>query len=188
MYRDNSLVPSESMRLLALGFLQEHPLDYATLAGKTRQFTLRIVGPSLDLIGTPLEVLKIEGFVDNAPLDHPEQGSPDSPALLLTARGREEFERLMASNLRAPLNDMSKLVLAIKMRFLHLAPVQTQQAQYLLLVDLYDRQLERLQDLRAQEEKTMANEFTSWLDLEMTQTHERLQHYEKLAAGLSNTQ
>ncbi len=188
MYRDNSLVPSESMRLLALGFLQEHRLDYGTLAGKTRQFTLRIVGPSLDLIGTPLEVLKIEGFVESAPLDHSEQRSSDSPALVLTARGREEFERLMASNLRAPLNDMSKLVLAIKMRFLHLAPRQTQQAQYLLLVDIYDHQLERLQDLKARDKKTVATEFTGWLDLEIAQTYDRLQHYEKMAARLNNTQ
>ncbi|WP_343564907.1 hypothetical protein [Kiloniella sp. b19] len=175
MYRDNTLVPSEAMRLLALGFLKEGHLDYATLAEKTRQFTLRIVGPSLDLIGTPLEVLKIEGLVESNPAFAAQE------SLVLTSRGSGEFERLIASSLRAPLNDMSKLVLSIKMRFLHLAAPKTRLEQYLLLVDIYDRQLERLQALKVQEKDQSAEDFEAWLDIEITQTQELLRRYEELS-------
>ena len=65
MYRDNTLIPSEAVRLLALGLLAGRPMSYAQLAREVRHFTGRIMGPSLDLVGAPLEVLKVEGLVAN---------------------------------------------------------------------------------------------------------------------------
>ena len=62
MYKDNSLIPTEAVRLAALGLLTEAPRSYADLADEVRHFTSRIVGPSLDLIGPPIEVLRVEGF------------------------------------------------------------------------------------------------------------------------------
>ena len=53
MYRDNTLIPSETVRLLALGILAGGAKRYATLAEEVRHFSGRIVGPSLDLVGTP---------------------------------------------------------------------------------------------------------------------------------------
>ena len=53
MYRDNTLIPSEAVRLLALGILAGTPTSYAELAREVRHFTGRIVGPSLDLVGAP---------------------------------------------------------------------------------------------------------------------------------------
>ena len=65
MYRDNTLLPSEAVRLLALGVLANSALSYSELATEVRHFTSRIVGPSLDLVGTPLEVLKVEGLIES---------------------------------------------------------------------------------------------------------------------------
>src|SRR5262245_48552828 len=49
MYKDNSLIPTEAVRLAALGLLTEGPRTYAELADEVRHFSSRIVGPSLDL-------------------------------------------------------------------------------------------------------------------------------------------
>ena len=63
MYRDNSLIPSEALRLAALGSLWQRPKRYADLATELRHFTGRIVGPSLELLGPSLEVLRLEGLI-----------------------------------------------------------------------------------------------------------------------------
>jgi DNA-binding PadR family transcriptional regulator len=98
MYRDNTLIPSEAVRLLALGMLASRPMSYAELAREVRHFTGRVVGPSLDLVGAPLEVLKVEGLVENlnptsADSDDPEE---DGGELTVTAEGRAELRRLLA--------------------------------------------------------------------------------------------
>ncbi len=50
MYRDNSLIPSEAIRLLALGILAGGDKSYAELAGEVRHFVSHITGPSLELV------------------------------------------------------------------------------------------------------------------------------------------
>ncbi len=62
MYRDNSLIPSETVRLAALGLLAEGPRSYADLASAVRHLSARIVGPSLDLLGPSIELLKVEAL------------------------------------------------------------------------------------------------------------------------------
>ena len=42
MYKDNSLIPTEAVRLAALGMLAERPRSYAELAEEVRHFTGRI--------------------------------------------------------------------------------------------------------------------------------------------------
>ena len=62
MYKDNSLVPSEAVRLAALGLLARGPRgSYADLARDIRHITSRIVGPSLDLLGPSLELSRSKG-------------------------------------------------------------------------------------------------------------------------------
>ncbi|MEC9167428.1 MAG: hypothetical protein VX596_10055, partial [Pseudomonadota bacterium] len=63
MYRDNSLIPKEAIRMAALGALWRAPMAYGDLAREVRQFAARIVGPSLDLLGTSIELLKFEGLI-----------------------------------------------------------------------------------------------------------------------------
>ena len=64
MFRDNSLIPTEAVRLAALGFLAEAPRRYGDLAAEIRHFTGRVVGPSLDLMGTSLELMRFEGLIE----------------------------------------------------------------------------------------------------------------------------
>ena len=82
MYRDNSLIPSEAVRLCALGTLAERAHSYAELAAAVRHFTSRIVGPSLDLLSPSLELLRVEGLIE---ADAPEG---DEAPIRLTAAGR----------------------------------------------------------------------------------------------------
>ena len=50
MYRDNSLVPKEAIRLAALGLLAEHDRAYGDLAREVREFASRIVGRCANII------------------------------------------------------------------------------------------------------------------------------------------
>ena len=61
MYQDNSLLPREAVRLAALGTLAETPMTYAALAADVRNFASRVAGPSLELMGTSIEMLRYEG-------------------------------------------------------------------------------------------------------------------------------
>lgn len=169
MYRDNTLVPTEAARLLALGCLTESPLTYAQLAQEVKQFTGHIIGPSLDLVGTPLEVLKVERLIE--PLDG---GASDDDSLLgVTDAGKAEIRRLLKSNSRAPINDVSKLIVALKMRFLHLLDTEDQLIQIDILQELAQRQMEHFSELRAEHSKGRGH-LTDWLDHDIDQARGRL--------------
>jgi len=175
MYRDNTLIPTETVRLAALGALLDRDMHYAEVAADVRHFTQRIVGPSLDLIGAPTELLIVEGLVDAVD----GQGMEDNALLRITDGGRQEFIRLMTSAVRAPMNDLSKLILALKMRFLHLLPDAERREQTDQMVEMIQRELARLTDLRA----TYAGEpgyFLEWLDQDIVATQKRLEWFEDL--------
>jgi DNA-binding PadR family transcriptional regulator len=183
MYRDNTLIPSEAVRLLALGILANRPVSYAELAREVRHFTGRIVGPSLDLVGAPLEVLKVEGLVQN------EGGAEDDPAnedqlLTVTEQGRAELFRLLAASVRPQISDLNKLIIALKMRFLHLMEPGDQRVQAELLHDICERELARLLDLR-QYHSEEDGHLRDWLDLEIDQTRSRLEWIARLRDGLA---
>jgi DNA-binding PadR family transcriptional regulator len=177
MYRDNTLIPSEAVRLLALGILANKPVSYAELAREIRHFTGRIVGPSLDLVGAPLEVLKVEGLVQNegGVPDKPEGDAPghDNQLLEVTDQGRTELLRLLAANVRPQVSDLNKLIVALKMRFLHLMDAADQRIQAELLHDISERELARLIDLR-EYHGLEAGHLQDWLDLEIAQSRARL--------------
>ena len=165
MYRDNTLIPSEAIRLLALGILAGSPITYAQLAREVRHFTGRIVGPSLDLVGAPLEVLKVEGLVAS------EEGGEDSP-LTITEEGWAEMLRLLSANVRPQVSDLNKLIIALKIRFLHLMENEEQRVQTELLHDICERELTRLTDLRDYHSAETGH-LPDWLDLEIAQTQAR---------------
>jgi len=187
MYRDNTLIPSEAVRLLALGILASRPMTYAQLAREVRHFTGRIMGPSLDLVGAPLEVLKVEGLITNAG-GAPDAGDGDDPEsddqeLTVTAEGRVELRRLLSANVRPQISDLNKLVVALKMRFLHLMEPADQRVQAELLHDICERELARLIDLR-EHHGLEAGHLHDWLDLEIAQSRARLDWTAKLRDSL----
>lgn len=196
MYRDNTLIPSEAIRLLALGILAGQPMSYAQLAHDVRYFAAHVVGPSLDLVGSPIELLKLEGLIE------PEAGGPETgpPApsgeselqtaeddfrpLHITEAGRAELERLMTANVRPPVSDINKLIITLKMRFLHLLEPKAQRIQTEILAEMCERELVRLTELRSNHAGAPGH-LVAWLDREIAQTRERLQWFQALHENLA---
>jgi DNA-binding PadR family transcriptional regulator len=177
MYRDRSLIPSEAVRLAALGALVFAPKPYAELASEVRQFTARITGPSLDLVGPPIALLRVEGLI--APADGEDSG--EASVMHITEAGRAEFERLMGAALRPPVNDLSKLALALKLRFLHLLAPEQRGIQVEAMVEMAEQELIRLQDL-ARRERACGDVFSRWLAHEIEQAEARLAWFRRLLA------
>jgi DNA-binding PadR family transcriptional regulator len=169
MFRDHSLVPTEAIRLAALGMLAEEPLRYAELAGKIRHFTARIVGPSLELMGTSLELLRFEGLVEAAE----GTGMVDNALLRLTGAGREALATLLAAGLRGPNGEINKLVLALKLRFLHLLPPAERAQQIDVIAEWLEAEIARLEDLR-RGDADGSDLFLGWLDQDIAQARARL--------------
>ncbi|SMF60870.1 Putative AphA-like transcriptional regulator [Tistlia consotensis] len=182
MYRDNSLMPSEAVRLLALGLLATRARNYGALASEVRHFIGHLVGPSLELVAQPLELLKVEGLCK--PQDS--QLAAEEQELRITRTGEQELHRLLASNVRAQVNDLSKLIVAIKIRFLHLLPEAEREAQVEMLLELFERELLRLIELRHEHEDG-ASELAGWLDLEIAQTRARLAWFDELRGRIGGT-
>ncbi|MFK7866304.1 MAG: hypothetical protein AB8B77_02570 [Alphaproteobacteria bacterium] len=179
MYEDHSLQPSEAVKLLALGLLMEGYGNYGEIAQEIRQFTTKIVGPSLDLLGSSLEILKLEGLADISG-----DKSVDAAArhITITDQGKSLFKALMGSDLRVPLNDVNRLVLLIKLRFM---PYLDQE----MLLDQLDLYRELIQKEmawgRALSNKNQAGNqgskfLQNWLQLEQDSWQAKLTYIESL--------
>lgn len=166
MYRDNTLIPTEAIRLAALGALIEGDCRYADLASEIRNFVGRVAGPSLDLLGTSLEVMGYEGL---AVME--DEDGPGGALLRITNEGRSQFVTLMTSGIRAPVNDVSKLVIALKMRFLDLLDEEDRLDQIDLMREMSEGEAARLRDLRAQGNNAG---FSDWLAFEIGQLENRI--------------
>ncbi len=173
MYRDNTLIPSEAIRLAALGTLLERPMPYAALASQIRHFVERVTGPSLDLLGTSLELLCHEGLAATDGV----ADTRETAELRITDAGREAFRVLMTSNVRAPANDVSKLVIALKIRFLDLLDAADREEQAVLLIEMCETELARLKDLQA---SYGTGPLGDWLGLEIAQVTQRLDWFQAL--------
>jgi DNA-binding PadR family transcriptional regulator len=167
MFRDNSLIPAEAVRLAALGFLAEAPRRYGDLAMEIRHFTSHVVGPSLDLMGTSLELLRYEGLVEAVA----DQGTMENPLLRLSERGAAALQALLQAQLRAPLGDLSRLALLLKLRFLHHLSAEEQRTQLRLMADSLESERARLAELRTHAAPGL---FGDWLDHDIAAVAERI--------------
>jgi hypothetical protein len=163
MFRDRSLIPSEAIRLAALGFLAEAPRRYGELAEAIRYFTNCVAGPWPELMGSSLELLRLEGLVASGPDDR----------LAITAAGRDALDALLKARLRAPLGDYNRLALLLKLRFLGLLPEPERGAQMTLIAESVESEIERLKDLRRSERR--AAELLAWLDQDIAALEARLE-------------
>ena len=164
MFRDKTLIPTEAIRVLALGLIADRPRLYAELAQELRRFIGLVLGPSLDMLAPSLELLRFEGLATAS-----DDGA--DAALSITERGRGALLNLLRANVRAPINDTNRLVIALKFRFLHLLPPDVQKTQLALLADLYETERGRLEELRAQDGDAA---FAAWLDHEIALMGERI--------------
>ena len=176
MYGDKSLTPAEVVRLAVLGALTDGEVGYSDLAANVRHFVERMVGPSLELLGSSLEVLRLEGLIE------PVGGKAGDDALMrLTTTGRDTFERLMMSSLRTPMNDIQRLALALKLRYLPQLPPEDQADQFDMLLEQTEIELARLEDLRSSGSAELFNE---WLDQEISHMSGRRAWLKKALSGV----
>lgn len=181
MYKDNSLIPSEAIRLAALGLLWQGERSYADLAREIRHFVGRIAGPSLELLGPSLELFKIEGIIEAIDPKQP----ADSQVMRLTPEGRAELRRLMTTRLRGPMGEVNKLIIAFKMHFFGCLAPEDQREQLDLMIEACDKELGRLGDLRAYQPVVAGGgHLPSWLDLEIAEIGARRAWFEGLKAGI----
>ena len=169
MFADNTLTPKETVRLCALGTLALGATHYGELANSIRHFISRITGPSLDVMGVSIELLKFEGLVevvDKAAVE-------DETQLIITESGRVELKALLTANVRPAATEISKLVVALKFRFLHLLEGTERSIQAELLIEMTENELARLDDLREHH----ANDpgyLAGWLDHDISLLEMRL--------------
>jgi DNA-binding PadR family transcriptional regulator len=157
MYTDNTLTPKEAIRLCALGSLALGPVRYGDLAISIRHFISRVIGPTPEVMGHSLELLKYEGLAETI------EGSGETALLRITDDGVREMRVLLTANLRPSNTELNTLITALKFRFLHMLSADEQRAQAELLLAAVERELARLQDLR--EHPTGSEGFLpDWLD------------------------
>jgi len=181
MYKDNSLIPSEAVRLAALGLLWQGPRSYADLARDIRQFIGRIVGPSLELLGPSLELFKIEGLIE---AEDPRQPA-EAQIMHLSADGRAELQRLMTARLRGSMGEVNKLIIALKMHFLSVLSVADQRQQLALMIEACDKELARLDGLRTGQLPGSDSYLASWLELEIGEIESRRNWFAALSARIA---
>jgi Putative AphA-like transcriptional regulator len=175
MYRDNSLIPSETVRLAALGLLTEGAKSYAELASEVRHLSARLVGPSLDLLGPSIELLKVEELA--VPIE--------GELLTISEKGRAELKRLLKASLRGPVGEVNKLIIALKLQFLRVLDLEDRLLQVEMLAETFEQELARLNDLRAH----LADRrglLLDWLDHDIAQVGERIAWFHALLKRLED--
>lgn len=183
MYPDHSLMPKEAVRLAALAHLAEREMSYRELATAVRNFIARIMGPSLDLMGASVELLRYEGLVASADGAEAGPAGDDTRRLMLTENGRHEMCTLLSASVRAPFNELNRLVVALKMRFLHLLTPEDRRNQADLLAAASETELARLKDLAA-DAQPGEETFAAWLAQEIALVETRLTWLRELRASL----
>jgi hypothetical protein len=195
MFADNTLTPREAVRLCALGTLAAGPMRYSALANAVRHFVSRILGPSLELMGTSIELLRLEGLVravppvggqiNDAPLSgRGGTGMEDDASLEITDAGRRELKSLLTANIRAASTDLNKLIVALKFRFLHHLDEPDRRAQLDLLVESCEKELARLEDLRAHHAGD-PGALAAWLDHDIAAIKSRIAWIEEFRTSKS---
>jgi DNA-binding PadR family transcriptional regulator len=159
MFRDRSLIPAETIRLMALGLLAEGERAYGELASEIRYFTSNFVGPSLDLMGSSIEILRTQGLIE--PVDG--QGTADNAVMRLKPEGRIVLHDLLQARLGQGQGDINRLGLRLKLRFLTLLPESEQAAQRGHIVETLESELARLTDVRRRNDTAPAI-FRDWID------------------------
>lgn len=191
MFRDNSLMPKEAIRLSALGLLSRGPMSYASVANEVRHFTTRFWGPTLDVMASSIELMRLEGLVESVTQDAGGgtgggAGAGGDSMLRLTDAGRAELNELLGASVRAEASDFSKLAIALKLRFMHLLEPAEQRDQAESLIEMRRIEAARLIDLRAAHADE-GGHFLRWLDHEIDRTQDDLDWLEELRASLERT-
>jgi len=183
-FKDQSLIPQGAVRLCTLGLLMERDRPFGDLAVEVRRFVSRMLGPSLDILGTSIEAMRYQGMIEPlGPRASPGQSLTGDTLLRITAGGRASFLELMTSRVRAPMTDLAKLIVALKLRFLAALDPAEQRAQLEQLMEASEQELARLRDLRTQHD-TEGDLLGDWLAQDIAQAESRIAWYRDRVAAL----
>ncbi|HEY5210477.1 MAG TPA: hypothetical protein VIJ42_13640 [Stellaceae bacterium] len=171
MFKDQSLLPAEAVRLAALGLLADGPRRYGDLAMEIRHFIGLAVGPSLDLMGSSIELLRYEGLAEA----QDGAGAHDNAMLALTPAGEAALAILLQAPLRTPGTDAGRLALLLKLRFFHHLAAPEQAAQRRQIAEALAAELLRLEDLRLHAASAPA--LTAWLDRDIADLRGRIEQF-----------
>ena len=175
MTHDKALLPKQVLRLCALGkLMQSGSMSYAELAQSVTEFTAHLIGPTLEMMGSSLELLRYDGLIEPA---------GDETRLAISEAGKSEFHELMAAQLPTPASELSKLVVALKIRFLHLLEPARRGEELSALVGLYQQEIARLEDLRERQADEPGH-LDCWLEHDIAQNRSRLAWLRALQSGL----
>ncbi len=173
MYQDKPLTPTDAVKLAALGAMISGDLSYASLARDIRYFAARVVGPSLDLLGSSLEILRLEGLIENKITDD----DLEKNILTITQSGKDMFNDLMSSMLRTPPDDASRLVYSLKLRFLNFLKDEERLDQIDLLREIAISELARFEDLK----KTYGGDYLgNSLDMDINHANAKIAWFDSL--------
>ncbi|MHC8509721.1 MAG: hypothetical protein ACYYKD_10100 [Rhodospirillales bacterium] len=172
MYPDNTLTPKEAARLCMLGTLAGGPLAHAELAGAVRAFTGAVLGPSLDVMASAAELLRLEGLIEQA----------SETELHITAAGRAALHELLQAPVRDNGGEFNRLITALKIRYLHLLAPAERLEQIDVLLDAAEAESARLDALAAGEGESDA--FRAWITHEKHALSERAAWLEQLRGSV----
>ena len=184
MYSDNSLTPREAIRLCALGILAQSEaagnLTYDELVYSVRYFVSMLTGPSLDLMGESIELLRHEDLVEIY-----EDGTSQQK-LKITEKGFKSLNILLLSSVRPGNNDLNELVMALKFRFFSLLSLKDQVSQIDNFIDVYDIELIRLEEL-LKKDFSESEYLFGWLELDADRVSSRLKWLKRFRESLTGT-
>jgi len=179
--KDQKLSAQDAVRLCALGLLSETERRFGELAVEVRRFVSRMLGPSLDILGTSIEALRAEGLIEGVDLRAaPGQSLTADSVVRLTPSGRVRLVTLLGSRVRAPLTDLSKLVIALKLRFMDVLAPAERAAEFDRLAAATEQEIARLRDLAGTD---AAGAFADWLQQDIAQAEQRLAWYRARAGA-----
>jgi hypothetical protein len=171
------------VRLAALGELAGANATLGALSVSVRGFVSRLMGPSLDVLGVSIEQLRYEGLIETiGRRAGPGQSlTADSELALTPETAMRALRELLRSPVRAPMTDLSKMVVALKLRFLDLLPVEERAAQIEQLVEMAEGEIARLKDLAARGADGLMGE---WLVHDIGEAERWRAWYAEKLAGL----
>ena len=168
MYADHTLDAKRGHPAVRAGLAGARaPCVMRDLAISIRHFISRVIGPTPEIMGHSLELLKYEGLVETV------EGSGEDALLRITDDGVREMRQLLTANVRPSNTELNTLITALKFRFLHLLAPEDQRSQAELLLAAVERELARLHDLRAHPSGS-AGFFPDWLDHHIAALDDRL--------------
>lgn len=179
MYPDNTLTPKEATRLCMLGILAFGPQTYGDVARSVRAFTGALMGPSLDVMASAIELLRLEGLVDIVD----DTNDRDTTVLKISEAGKDDLIALMKSPIRENGGEHNRLIIALKIRFLHVLSSEDRREQIDNMIDAADAEIGRLSQLE-QSQTGESDMFRAWVSQERASIEARSAWLEAIRAAL----